>query len=51
VGIAQRAERIVGIGGAALIVGAGPGGLVLSSIVAVLSLLSAITIGQRIVHI
>jgi len=42
---------IVGIGGAALIVGAGPGGLVLSSIVAVLSLLSAITIGQRIVHI
>ena len=47
----RRAERIVGIGGAALIVGAGPGGLVLSSIVAVLSLLSAITIGQRIVHI
>jgi len=51
VGIAQRAERIVGIGGAALIVGPGPGGLVLSSIVAVLSLLSAITIGQRIIHI
>lgn len=51
VGIAQRAERIAGIGGAALIVGPGPGGLVLSSIVAVLTLLSVITIGQRIVHI
>ncbi|MCZ6753888.1 MAG: CDP-alcohol phosphatidyltransferase family protein [Gemmatimonadetes bacterium] len=51
VGIAQRAERIVGIGGAALIVGARYQGLVLSSIVAVLSLLSAITIGQRIIHI
>ena len=51
VGIAQRAERLVGIGGSALIIGPGPGGLVLSSIVAVLTLLSVITIGQRIVHI
>lgn len=51
VGIAQRAERIVGVGGAALIVGAGPGGLVLSSIIAVLTLLSIITVGQRIVFI
>ncbi len=51
VGIAQRAERIVGVGGAALIVGAGPGGLVLSSIVTLLTLLSVITVGQRIVFI
>lgn len=51
VGVAQRAERLVGIGGGALIIGPGPGGLVLSSIVAVLTLLSVITIGQRIVHI
>ena len=51
VGIAQRAERIVGVGGASLIVGAGPGGLVLSSIVAALALLSFVTIGQRIVFI
>ena len=41
----------MGIGGSALIIGPGPGGLVLSSIVAVLTLLSVITIGPRIVHI
>jgi CDP-diacylglycerol--glycerol-3-phosphate 3-phosphatidyltransferase len=51
VGIAQRAERIVAVGGSALIVGAGPRGLVLSSIIAVLSLLSIITIGQRMLYI
>ncbi len=51
VGIAQRAERIIGIGGAALLVGAGPNGLVLSGIVALLTLLSLITVVQRIVHI
>jgi len=51
VGIAQRAERIVGVGAAALIVGPGPGGLVLSSIVALLTLLSIVTVVQRIVFI
>ncbi len=51
VGIAQRAERIVAVGGASLLVGAGPRGLVLSSIVAILTLLSIITIWQRIFHI
>ena len=51
VGIAQRAERIVAVGGAALIVGQGYRGLVLSSIIAVLSVLSIITIAQRILHI
>jgi CDP-diacylglycerol--glycerol-3-phosphate 3-phosphatidyltransferase len=47
VGIAQRAERIVLLGLPTAIVGAGPGGVVLTAIVAVLTLLSIITVGQR----
>lgn len=51
VGIAQRAERILGLGLPTLILGAGPGGLVLMVVVAVLTLLSLITVGQRFAHV
>jgi CDP-diacylglycerol--glycerol-3-phosphate 3-phosphatidyltransferase len=51
VGIAQRAERILGLGIPSLFVGAGPDGLVLFGIVAVLALLASITVVQRIVHV
>jgi CDP-diacylglycerol--glycerol-3-phosphate 3-phosphatidyltransferase len=51
VGIAQRAERILGLGLPTLLLGAGPGGLVLTVIVAVLTLLSLITVGQRFAHV
>lgn len=51
VGIAQRAERILGLGVPSLAVGAGPDGFVLLGIVAVLALLSTITVVQRIVHV
>lgn len=47
VGIAQRAERIVGLGGASLLVGAGPRALVLEVIVALLAIASIITVVQR----
>jgi len=51
VGIAQRAERILGLGVPSLFIGAGPDGLVLLGIVAVLALLSAVTVAQRIAHV
>jgi len=51
VGIAQRAERILGLGVPSLFIGAGPDGLVLLGIVAVLAVLSAITVAQRIAHV
>jgi len=51
VGIAQRAERLLGIGGVGFVIGPGPGGLALSSVVALLTALSAITIVQRIRYI
>jgi len=51
VGIAQRAERVLGIGVPALFIGAGPGGLVLLGVVAVLAVLAVITVMQRIVHV
>lgn len=47
VGIAQRAERIVGLGLASMLVGAGPRALVLEGIVAVLAVASIITVVQR----
>ena len=47
VGLVQRAERIILIGAPMLIVGAGPGGLVLEVIVALLALGSVITVFQR----
>ena len=51
VGLAQRAERILGIGLPSLLVGAGPQALVLEGIVAVLAVLSIITVVQRFVHV
>lgn len=51
VGIAQRAERILGLGVASLVVGAGPRALVLEGIVAVLALASIVTVVQRFVYV
>ena len=51
VGLVQRAERLVGIGVPTLIVGAGPEGLVLQGIVALLALGSVITVIQRFVYV
>lgn len=49
VGIAQRAERIVGLGALSLLVGAGPHALVLEIIVALLAFASIVTVVQRFV--
>jgi CDP-diacylglycerol--glycerol-3-phosphate 3-phosphatidyltransferase len=51
VGIAQRAERILGLGIPTAIFGAGPDGFLLFGLVALLALTSVITVGQRIVHV
>jgi CDP-diacylglycerol--glycerol-3-phosphate 3-phosphatidyltransferase len=51
VGIAQRAERILGLGVASLLVGAGPRAVVLEGIVAVLAVASIITVVQRFVYV
>jgi CDP-diacylglycerol--glycerol-3-phosphate 3-phosphatidyltransferase len=51
VGIAQRAERIVGLGGASLLVGAGPHGLVLEALVTLLAVASIITVVQRFIYV
>lgn len=51
VGILQRAERIVGLGAPTLFFGAGPQGRLLLVIVALLAVLSFITVVQRILHV
>jgi CDP-diacylglycerol--glycerol-3-phosphate 3-phosphatidyltransferase len=51
VGIAQRAERIIGLGVPSLLVGAGEGAVVLEFIVAALTLASIITVVQRFVYV
>ena len=51
VGLVQRAERIILIGLPTLIVGAGPGGMVLTGIVALLALGSVITVVQRFLYV
>ena len=57
VGIAQRAERIIGLGVPTLLFGAGPRvgpgsqGIMLEGIVGILTVLALITIVQRIVHV
>jgi CDP-diacylglycerol--glycerol-3-phosphate 3-phosphatidyltransferase len=51
VGLVQRAERIILIGVPMLLVGAGPGGLVLEVIVALLALGSVITVVQRFIYV
>jgi phosphatidylinositol phosphate synthase len=51
VGLAQRAERIVGIGVPSLFFGAGPRGLLLLVIVGVLAVVALVTVFQRIAHV
>jgi CDP-diacylglycerol--glycerol-3-phosphate 3-phosphatidyltransferase len=51
VGIAQRAERILGVGIASLLVGAGPHALLLEAIVALLAVASLITVVQRFAYV
>jgi len=51
VGLAQRAERIIGLGVASLLVGAGPHALVLEAIVGLLAVASVITVVQRFVYV
>jgi CDP-diacylglycerol---glycerol-3-phosphate 3-phosphatidyltransferase len=51
VGIAQRAERILGLGVASLAVGAGPQAIVLEWMVAILAVASIITVVQRFVYV
>ena len=51
VGIAQRAERVLGLGVASLVFGAGPGGVLLEAIVALLAVASIITVVQRFIYV
>jgi CDP-diacylglycerol--glycerol-3-phosphate 3-phosphatidyltransferase len=51
VGIVQRAERLVGIGVPSVLIGAGPGGIVLQVIVLLLAVLSTVTVVQRFVYV
>lgn len=51
VGVAQRAERILGLGVPTLFFGAGPGGALLLTIVSLLALVALITVVQRIHHV
>jgi CDP-diacylglycerol--glycerol-3-phosphate 3-phosphatidyltransferase len=51
VGVVQRAERILLIGVPTAVVGAGPGGLVLQVIVALLALGSTVTVVQRFLYV
>ncbi len=51
VGLAQRPERILGLGAPTLFFGAGPHGLLLIVIIALLAVVSWITVVQRIAHV
>lgn len=51
VGIAQRAERILGLGAPTLFFGAGPNGYLLLALVTALAVLAVITVIQRIVYV
>ncbi|HEX9580613.1 MAG TPA: CDP-alcohol phosphatidyltransferase family protein [Gemmatimonadales bacterium] len=51
VGLAQRAERILGLGAPTLFFGAGPDGKLLLAIVVLLALMAAVTVVQRIMHV
>jgi CDP-diacylglycerol--glycerol-3-phosphate 3-phosphatidyltransferase len=51
VGLAQRAERIVGLGAPTLIFGAGPEGYLLFGLVSALAVLAVITVIQRILYV
>lgn len=51
VGIAQRAERVLGLGVPTLLFGAGPQGMLLLAVVAVLAGVAVITVVQRMLHV
>jgi CDP-diacylglycerol--glycerol-3-phosphate 3-phosphatidyltransferase len=51
VGIAQRAERILGLGAPSLFFGAGPHGYLLLTLVSILAVLTVVTVYQRIVYV
>lgn len=51
VGIFQRAERVVGLGGPSLLFGAGSRGLILFVLVVLVAVFSSVTVVQRIVHV
>ncbi len=51
VGLVQRAERLLGLGVPSVIVGAGPGGIVLQIITALLAFFSTVTVVQRFVYV
>lgn len=51
VGIAQRPERIIGLGVPTLIVGAGPHGWLLLALMALLGVANTITVIQRVAHV
>jgi CDP-diacylglycerol--glycerol-3-phosphate 3-phosphatidyltransferase len=51
VGIAQRAERVLGLGFASLLAGAGPHALLLEAMVTLLAMASIITVVQRFVYV
>jgi hypothetical protein len=51
VGIAQRAERIIGLGGVSLFLGAGFRAQALEAVVLLLTLASCITVVQRFVYV
>jgi CDP-diacylglycerol--glycerol-3-phosphate 3-phosphatidyltransferase len=51
VGLVQRAERLLGIGVPSVLIGAGPGAVVLQAIVVLLAVLSTVTVVQRFVYV
>jgi CDP-diacylglycerol--glycerol-3-phosphate 3-phosphatidyltransferase len=51
VGLAQRPERILGVGAPTLFFGAGPHGLLLLVIIGLLAMLSWLTVVQRVAHV
>ncbi|MBW8773020.1 MAG: CDP-alcohol phosphatidyltransferase family protein [Gemmatimonadetes bacterium] len=51
VGIAQRTERVLGIGAVSMFLGYGDRGIILSTIILILTLLSLITVVQRMVWV
>jgi len=51
VGLVQRAERLLGIGVPTVLIGAGPGGIVVQAIIVILAVLSTVTVVQRFVYI
>lgn len=51
VGIAQRAERVLGLGVPTLLFGAGPGGFLLLGVIALLTVVAGVTVVQRILYV